>query len=72
MTEKLVYRSNAGTDLGKPIAKENPIILVKWLDINLMDTVHTWIILGLLYILAGSMFIVYVAMRHCCGLLVLA
>ncbi len=32
--EKLVYRNNDGTDLGETIAKESPIIMVKWLGIN--------------------------------------
>ncbi len=34
VTEKLVYRNNDGTDLVQTIAKESPIIMVKWLGIN--------------------------------------
>ena len=34
MIEKLVYRNNDGTDLGETTAKQSPIIMVKWLDIN--------------------------------------
>ncbi len=69
--EKLVYRNNDETDLGETIAKERPIIMVKWLGINWMDMEHTWFILSPIYSLAVSLFIIYIAMCHCCGRLVM-